>query len=101
MYFQVEYGGRPRWKEAFEIIQTERQVGDQVVTSLKQMTDFYLPQLPTDQSLKIDLVNMPESQFNTRTWFIVDNDRFISGSRRRAAQGRDGDARISQQVEIY
>ena len=76
MYFQVEYGGRPRWKEAFEIIQTERQVGDQVVTSLKQMTDFYLPQLPTDQSLKIDLVNMPESQFNTRTWFIVDNDRF-------------------------
>ena len=76
MYFQVEDGGRPRWKEAFEIIQTERQVGDQVVTSLKHMTDFYLPQLPTEQSLKIDLVNMPESQFNTRTWFIVDNDRF-------------------------
>ena len=33
--------------------------------------------------------------------YVVDNDSFISGSRRGAAQGRDCDARISQQVEIY
>ncbi len=76
LYFQLEYGGRPRWKEAFEIIQKQQQTNDRVVSSLKQMTTFYLPRLPADQSLKIDPVRMPDSQLNRRTWFVVDNDRF-------------------------
>ena len=40
------------------------------------MTTFYLPRLPADQSLKIDPVRMPDSQLKSRTWFVVDNDRF-------------------------
>ena len=73
LYFQLEHGGRPRWKAAFETIQTQFQAEDRLVSSLTEMSDFYLP---SAKSLKIEPIKMPDSLPAGRTWFVVDNDRF-------------------------
>ena len=45
LYFNVENGGRPKWREAFSTIQSQMRATDQVVLSLPEMSRHYLPQL--------------------------------------------------------
>ena len=45
LYFQIENGGRPRWREAFEAIQVEKRSTDKVVLSEPEMGRYYLPEL--------------------------------------------------------
>ena len=77
LYFQTENGGRPRWREAFEAIQVEKQPTDKVVLSEPEMGRYYLPEAT---SVYIGgLLDNPvefEKQWKIsgreRLWFVVD-----------------------------
>ena len=43
LYFRIENGGRPKWRETFEIIQAEREPTDQLIISEPEMARFYMP----------------------------------------------------------
>ena len=77
LYFKVENGGRPKWREAFTAIQTEKQPADKVVLSEPEMGKYYLPELT---SVYIGgLLENPEAfekawedSGRDRLWFVVD-----------------------------
>ena len=77
LYFIHENGGRPKWRETFEIIQAERQPTDQLVVSEPEMARFYMPTITaTDiDSLVKDLAGFErewEDSGVDRLWCIVD-----------------------------
>ncbi len=77
LYFQIENGGRPRWREAFEAIQAEKKPTDKVVLSEPEMGRYYLPELTAVYiGGLLDDAEKFEKQWETsgrdRLWFIVD-----------------------------
>ena len=77
LYFQIENGGRPRWKEAFAAIQAEQQPTDKVVLSEPEMGRYYLPELTPVYiggllDDKEDFEKQWESSGRMRLWFVVD-----------------------------
>ena len=77
LYFKIENGGRPKWREAFAAIQMEKQPADKVVLSEPEMGKYYLPELT---SVYIGgLLDNPEAfekawedSGRDRLWFVVD-----------------------------
>ena len=45
LYFKIENGGRPKWREAFEVVEAEKKPTDKVVLSEPEMGRYYLPEL--------------------------------------------------------
>ena len=77
LYFQIENGGRPRWREAFEAIQVEKRSTDKVVLSEPEMGRYYLPELSQIYiGALLDDKEGFERRWKTsergRLWFIVD-----------------------------
>ena len=77
LYFKIENGGRPKWREAFKAIQTEKQPNDKVVLSEPEMGKYYLPELsPIYIGALLDDKKGFESQWENsgrdRLWFVVD-----------------------------
>ena len=77
LYFQIENGGRPRWKEAFAAIQAEQQPTDKVVLSEPEMGRYYLPELTSVYiggllDDKEGFEKQWESSGRMRLWFVVD-----------------------------
>ena len=77
LYFQIENGGRPRWREAFEAIQVEKRSTDKVVLSEPEMGRYYLPELTQIYiGTLLDDKEGFERRWKTsereRLWFIVD-----------------------------
>ena len=77
LYFRIENGGRPKWREAFEAIRTEKQLTDKVVLSEPEMGRYYLPELtPIYIGGLLDNSEAFESEWETsgreRLWFLVD-----------------------------
>lgn len=77
LYFNIENGGRPKWREAFEAIQTEKQPTDKVVLSEPEMGRYYLPELtPIYIGGLLDNSKAFESEWEAsgrdRLWFLVD-----------------------------
>ena len=77
LYFQIENGGRPRWREAFETIKAETQPDDKVVLSEPEMGRYYLPE-STSVYIGALLDNSEaferawENSGRDRLWFVVD-----------------------------
>jgi len=77
LYFKIENGGRPKWREAFAALQTEKQPNDKVVLSEPEMGRRYLPELTP---IYIGgLLDNPEAfekawenSGKNRLWFVVD-----------------------------
>lgn len=77
LYFKIENGGRPKWREAFGAIRTEMRSTDKVVLSEPEMGKYYLPELG---SVYIGgLLDNPEAfekawedSGRDRLWFVVD-----------------------------
>ena len=77
LYFRFENGGRPKWREAFEVIKVKRKPTDQLVLSEPEMTRYYMP---TSESIDVDKLVKDkvsfekewESSDGKRIWFIVD-----------------------------
>ena len=77
LYFRIENGGRPKWREAFEAIQTEKQPTDKVVLSEPEMGRYYLPELTSIYiGGLLDNSEAFEKEWETsgrkRLWFLVD-----------------------------
>ena len=77
LYFKIENGGRPKWREAFEVVEAEKQPTDKVVLSEPEMGRNYLPELtPVYIGGLLDNSEAFESEWETsgrdRLWFLVD-----------------------------
>ena len=77
LYFKIENGGRPKWREAFAVIQTEMSSTDKVVLSEPEMGKYYLPELtPIYIGALLDDKDSFERQWKDsgrdRLWFVVD-----------------------------
>ena len=77
LYFKIENGGRPKWREAFAAVQTEQQPTDKVVLSEPEMGRYYLPELTPiyiggllDDSEAFE--KAWEASGRERLWFLVD-----------------------------
>ena len=77
LYFRIENGGRPKWREAFAAVQTKQQPTDKVVLSEPEMGKYYLPELT---SVYIGGLLESSETFEKewkisgkeRLWFLVD-----------------------------
>ena len=77
LYFNIENGGRPKWRAAFEAIRAEKHPDDKVVLSEPEMGRYYLPELTP---IYIGgLLENPEAferewknSGKDRLWFVVD-----------------------------
>ena len=77
LYFQMENGGRPRWREAFKAVQVEKRPTDSVVLSEPEMGRYYLPELTAVYigGLLDDREGFErewEISGKDRLWFVVD-----------------------------
>ena len=77
LYFKIENGGRPKWREAFAAIQTQKQPNDKVVLSEPEMGKYYLPELtPIYIGGLLDNLEAFEKAWEDsgrdRLWFVVD-----------------------------
>ena len=80
LYFYIENGARPRWREAFSLIRSEMNDEDQVVTSLPKMSQYYLPELQSTAAKKV-LENRTKlekewKRRGIRVWFVIDAGSF-------------------------
>lgn len=80
LYFKLENGGRPKWRQAFSTIRSQMKDTDRVVVSLAQMSHYYLPDL--DPTAIKEVLNKRlefEKQWitgRTRVWFVIDAGTF-------------------------
>ena len=77
LYFRIENGGRPKWREAYEIIQAEQEPTDQLIVSEPKMARFYMPTIRATDIDKLvkDRTGFEkewESSSGKRLWFVVD-----------------------------
>ena len=77
LYFWIENGGRPRWREAFAAIQVQKHPTDSVVLSEPEMGRYYLPEMtPIYIGGLLDDQEEFERQWEIsgrkRLWFVVD-----------------------------
>lgn len=77
LYFKIENGGRPKWREAFAVVEAGERAGDRIVLSEPEMGRYYLPSVP--QVYIGPLLADPEGFEKTweaegrgRLWFLVD-----------------------------
>ena len=80
LYFNVENGGRPKWRETFEVIRAQQIPTDKVVLSEPEMGRYYLPQL---EAVYIGGLLKDAAAFEQqwalsehRWWFVVDVGSF-------------------------
>ena len=80
IYFRVENGGRPKWREAFSTIRSEMREGDRVVVSVPRMSEYYLPGI---EPIFVKTVMADADGFErkwkaegVRVWFVFDVDSF-------------------------
>ena len=77
LYFKIENGGRPKWREAFEVVEAEKKPTDKVVLSEPEMGRYYLPELtPIYIGGLLEDAETFEREWETsgkeRLWFLVD-----------------------------
>ena len=77
LYFKIENGGRPKWREAFEVVAAEKKPTDKVVLSEPEMGRYYLPELTSIYigGLLEDSEGFErewETSGRKRLWFLVD-----------------------------
>ena len=77
LYFKIENGGRPKWREAFEVVEVEKHPTDKVVLSEPEMGEYYLPELtPIYIGGLLEDAETFEKEWETagkeRLWFLVD-----------------------------
>ncbi|RKU20742.1 hypothetical protein C6500_07960 [Candidatus Poribacteria bacterium] len=77
LYFTIENGGRPKWREAFEVVEAEKKSTDKVVLSEPEMGRYYLPELtPIYIGGLLEDAETFEREWEIagkeRLWFLVD-----------------------------
>lgn len=83
LYFRIENGGRPKWREAFSTIRSGLGEGDRVFVSAPRMSEFYLPEVlrPNVVAITSDLIEEmladtdafeQKWKGNNAVWFVID-----------------------------
>ena len=72
LYFKIENGGRPKWREAFEVVEAEKKPTDKVVLSEPEMGKYYLPEL---RPIYIGGL-LEDAETFEREWEIARKERF-------------------------
>ena len=77
LYFKIENGGRPKWREAFEVVEAEKRPTDKVVLSEPEIGRYYLPELtPIYIGGLLEDAETFEREWEIagkeRLWFLVD-----------------------------
>ena len=80
VYFRLENGGRAKWKEAFQTIESRFQENDRIVLSVPQMGEYYVPKAKSIyiKEMMNDLEGFEQKirSNGRRTWFLVDVEDF-------------------------
>ena len=80
IYFRLENGGRPKWKEAFGTIESKFQENDRIVLSVPQMGEYYVPKAKSTyiKEMMNDLEGFEREirLSGRRIWFLVDVEDF-------------------------
>ena len=80
LYFNLENGGRPKWRETFDVIRTHQMPTDKMVISEPEMGTYYLPELEAIHISEIlEDAEAFEKQWVSsehRLWFVVDVGSF-------------------------
>ena len=80
LYFYLENGGRPKWRQTFDVIRTQKIPTDKMVLSEPEMGTYYLPELETIHiGEMLDNVEAFEKRWVSnehRLWFVVDVGSF-------------------------
>ena len=80
LYFNLENGGRPKWRETFDVIRTHQMPTDKMVISEPEMGTYYLPELEAIHISEIlEDVEAFEKRWVSsehRLWFVVDVGSF-------------------------
>ena len=106
LYFRVENGGRPKWREAFSVIRSEMRPDDLIVVTVPRVSEYYLPEL---QPVFVKpVVEHPEKfertwlETHARVWFVVDAGSFdvfdAQGEFRRWVRQR---ARLVESLPVF
>lgn len=69
LYYRYQNGNRDDWKGAFAFIASEKEEGDIVVTTHRELADYYM-QEETVRMQNVDVDYILESQ--NRIWFVLD-----------------------------
>lgn len=77
LYYRIENGGRPKWRESFETIKIQSKPNDILLLSEPEMARYYLPKF---ESIDIDRLVKAKSTFErdwensgrNRLWCVVD-----------------------------
>ncbi len=106
LYFNVENGGRPKWREAFSTIRSEMKDNDRVVLSLPQMSQYYLPELkPTAIKEVLEKRMELEQKWGAegaRVWFVIDAGTFgVFDSGRECRQWIRRKARLVETFPVF
>jgi hypothetical protein len=82
VYYRLENGGRPKWREAINIVKDQMKPDDEVITSAPRLINYYLPKAKVS-FIKEVLTNEPafKAEWTSRgngngTWFIIDDAVF-------------------------
>lgn len=80
LYFNLENGGRPKWRETFDVIRTHQMPTDKMVISEPEMGTYYLPEL---EAIHISEMLQDAEAFEKRwvssehrLWLVVDVGSF-------------------------
>lgn len=80
LYFNVENGGRSKWREAFSTIRSGMNDSDQVVVSIPEMGRHYLPELKSIAIKEVlDKRGVLAKKWRServRVWFVIDAGTF-------------------------
>lgn len=71
MYYAINHGNRPNWREAFAYIQARKQDDDVVVSAVDNVGTYYLQE---DVLWLGDIEPETITQGNHRYWFVIDSE---------------------------
>jgi uncharacterized membrane protein len=69
LYYRYQNGNRDNWKDAFALVSALKEDGDPVVTTHRELADYYMQQVTVDVQA-IDVKKFVDGQ--PRVWFVLD-----------------------------
>jgi hypothetical protein len=71
MYYQINHGNRPVWRDAFEYIQAHKEETDVVVSAVENVGTYYMDEeVMWLGDIKPDIITTG----NKRYWFVIDSE---------------------------
>ncbi|MCA9927855.1 MAG: glycosyltransferase family 39 protein [Anaerolineales bacterium] len=72
LYYQFQHGNRDNWKDAFALVSSQYQEGDQIITANRALADYYLGK-ETLGMQSVEVVGLETILDDAeRTWFVID-----------------------------